>query len=550
VADVAGMPGIVEQIQLVAGLRWRILRNQMRRKNARLDLIGMIFAAFWSAVVTLGVSVAFYAGAYSALSTGHLEWMTLLFWGVFLFWQIFPIFVAGFGASFEFRTLLRFPLSLSAFYLIALAYGLGDFGALASICWLIAMTIGAGVANPGVLPAMLMIVVAFVVMNVTFERLLGSWLERLLARRFTRELIFGLFIVLSVSAQLIKPLYDRYERGALPVVAHVVPYLSFFPPALAGHGIAAAAGHGTSGLLSATAGLVLYVLVFSALLWRRCAAQYRGEELSESAAPARVAVRTSSKEEAEGDALGLLSPQVAAVVRKDVRYLRRNGFVMISLLMPPFLVLLFSSQFAGLHPSAIHHGVSPDLFFPGMMGYVMLMLMMPAYNCFAYEGRGMQTYFTAPLRFREVFLAKNLVQGGVLAFEVTLSIGVLAWRMGLPSPPVLVATLAAIVFAVSGQFSIANWTSLSFPRKLEFGSMRGQRNSGVAIWVGFGAQIVFAGTCSLILLIGRWSDSPWLPAEVFAGLAAASMAGYFAALDPLTKLAEEKKEVLIEALCK
>ena len=72
-------------------------------------------------------------------------------------------------------------------------------------------------------------------------------------------------------------------------------------------------------------------------------------------------------------------------------------------------------------PPCTHRGVSPELFFPGMMGYLILMLMTPAYNCFAYEGRGIQTYFTAPLRFRDVLLGKNLMHAGVLAFEIVLS---------------------------------------------------------------------------------------------------------------------------------
>ncbi len=549
-ADVAATLGIGEQIGLVASLRWRILRNYLRRKNTRLDLIGMIWAAIFAGIVVLALSFAFYWGAYSFLSGGHSAWMALLFWVIFLFWQVFPIFLAGFGATFEFRTLLRFPLSLGAFYLIGLAYGFADFAALASVCWLLAMTLGAAVANPGVLPAMLSIVALFLLMNVTLERLLGSWLERLLARRRTRELIFGLFILLSVSAQFIRPLVDRYEHGAPPAVLRFLPYLSLFPPALAGRAIAAAAGHQLSGVLQGVAGLVVYVLFLSALLWQRFATQYRGEELSEAAAPARAATRAISRRKASSDVLDLLSPQVAAVLRKDFRYLTRNGFVLVSLLMPPLLVLLFSSQFGGKHPSLAHSGVSPDLFFPGMMGYLMLMLMMPAYNCFAYEGRGIQTYFTAPLRFRDVFLGKNLVHASVLAFEMLVSVTVLAIRIGLPSPPALVATLAAVVFAVTGQFSIANWASLCFPRKLEFGSMRGQRNSGVAVWVGFGVQILLGGICSLILFMGRWTRSPWLPAEAFAGLAAAALAGYFASLDPLTQLAEKKKETLIEALCK
>jgi ABC-2 type transport system permease protein len=540
-ADVAGKLGVAEQVRLVAGLRWRILRNQLRKKGSRLDLIGMVWAAIFASLLVFGLSVAFYWGAYSSVSTGHLGWMTLLFWGIFLFWQIIPVFIAGFGATFEFRNLLRFPLSMSAFYLLALAYGLADFPPLAGVCWLLAITAGAAVADPPILPALLVIVVLFLLMNLTLERLLGSWFARLLARRRTREVIFGLIIMTSVCAQFIRPLVERYQHGAPPWMLQTLPYLSFLPPGLAGHAVAAAAEDRWAGVLFAAMGLVLYILLFGGLLWQRFAAQYRGEELSEAAAPARPSVQALSKQDANPGALDLLPPQVAAVLRKDFRYLTRNGFVAVSMLMPPLLVLLFSSQFAGRHPSVVHRGVSPDLFFPGMMGYLLLMLMMPAYNCFAYEGKGIQTYFTAPLRFGDVLLGKNLMHSVVLVVEAALSMSILAWRIGLPSTPVLIATFAGAAFSVIGQFAIANWTSVSFPRKLEFGSFRGQRNSGVAVWVGFGVQLLLASICSIILLLGKWTSSPWLPAGAFAGLAAASLAGYFASLDALTLLAEKKK---------
>jgi len=76
----------------------------------------------------------------------------------------------------------------------------------------------------------------------------------------------------------------------------------------------------------------------------------------------------------------------------------------------------FTAQFAGAHPWAIRTGVSTDTFFPAMIGYLLLMLMMPAYNCFAYEGKGIQTYFTAPVRFRDVFLGKNIMHMGILLY--------------------------------------------------------------------------------------------------------------------------------------
>jgi len=549
-ADVTQSVNVFEQIRLVAGLRWRILRNSLRKKNNRLDLIGLIFTGIFSGIVVIGLCFAFYAGAYAFLSRGHLEWMALLFWGIFLFWQLFPVFVAGFGASFEFRTLLRFPLNLRAFYIIGLAYGFADFSALASICWLLAMTAGAAVAKPGVLPAMLVIVAAFILLNATLERLIGSWLERLLARRRTRELFLGLFVLSMVSLNFLSPLMQRYGASARPVFLRVLPYFAWFPPSLAGRALAAIIRLQPAGFLLNSALLLLYLVLFSALLWCRFAAQYRGEEVSETAAPARIAVRPIAGKDHGPDRLSLLSPPVAAVVRKEFRYLTRNGFAYLTLLMPPLLIMIFSMNFAGRHPTVGGKGVSADIFFPGMMAYLILILMAPAYNSFAYEGRGIQTYFTAPLRFRDVLLGKNLMLVSVLSVEIALSIAMLAWRVGLPSAHMLVATCAAIIFTIVGQLTVANWSSITFPRKMEFGQMRGQRQSGMAVLVAFASQILMGGISAVILFTGNWTGNPWLPAEAFVLLAAAAVGGYFASLDALTKLAEEKKEGLIEALCR
>ena len=549
-ADVAQSVSILEQIRLVAGLRWRILRNSARKKSNRLDLIGLIVIGFFGSAVVIALSFAFYAAANAFLSKDRANWMGLLFWGIFIFWQALPVIVAGFGTNFEFRNLLRFPLNLRAFYIIGLAYGFADFPAISSVCWLLAMTAGAAVAKPGVLPAMVLIVAVFALLNVTLGRLIGSWLERLLARRRTRELFVGLFVLSMISLNFITPLMTRYGASVRPLFQRFLPYFSWLPPSLAGRALAAVAQLQPAAFLMSFSFLLLYLVLFSALLWRRFAAQYRGEELSETAAPARAAIRPLAAKDDGPDRLSLLSPQVAAIVRKEFRYLTRNGFAYLTLLSPPLLIIIFSMNFAGKHPTVGGRGISPDMFFPGMMGYLILILMAPAYNSFAYEGRGVQTYFTAPLRFREVFLGKNLMLISVLSLDIMLSMAMLVWRVGLPSAQMLVATCAAIVFTVVGQLSIANWSSISFPRKMEFGQMRGQRQSGMAVLVAFATQILLGGISATILFTGKWTGSPWLPAEAFAFLAVLAVGGYNASLDPLTKLAERKKESLIEALCR
>jgi ABC-2 type transport system permease protein len=185
-----------------------------------------------------------------------------------------------------------------------------------------------------------------------------------------------------------------------------------------------------------------------------------------------------------------------------------------------------------------------------VMAYLILMLLSPAYNSFAFEGHGIQTYFLAPLRMRDVLVGKNLFLAGLVGVELAISLSVLIWRIGFPGVPVFLSTVSVAAFGVTGQLTIANWSALSFPKKMEIGKLKGQRNSGVAVWTAFGVQILLGGIGTLVLLAGKWLENPWLPAIVFAALTAAALGGYFASLDPLSRLAEEKKELLIETLCR
>jgi ABC-2 type transport system permease protein len=230
--------------------------------------------------------------------------------------------------------------------------------------------------------------------------------------------------------------------------------------------------------------------------------------------------------------------------------LTRNGFSFITLLLPPVMVVFFSIQFAGNNSMVKEHGLPPQAFFPAAMAYLILILLSPAYNSFAFEGRGIQSYFMAPVRMRDILVGKNLFLVCVVGMELTVSLGVLVLRIGFPGFPLLLSTVAAAAFAVMGQLTIANWSALSFPKKMEIGKMKGQRNSGVAVWTAFGVQILIGGIATVVMLAGGWFGKPWLPAAVFAGLTAAALGGYLASLEPLSVLAERKKELLIETLCR
>ena len=544
------MPGLGEQLRLVAWLRLRSLRNSLHNKNRRLDLIGVLASGVFSSLLVIGVVIALFA-ATTYLFKNHQEgYLGLIFLALLVWWQLFPILLAGFAPQFSFRSLLRFPMRFPAFYFVGLAYGFADAAALAAMVWMMSMIAATVTAEPAAAPAMVLACLAFTALNVTIERLVGAWLEKLLSKRRSREVIFTFFILGMVSLQFLNPLLQKHGEEVKALVRSCLPYLWILPSSFAG-GFVARFSQGQWGAAAIRlAGLLGYVAVFSLLLWQRYAKLYAGEELSEGVAPAareKQAVRETSE---AGDSLGFLPPQVLAVYRKEILYLKRNTFLFFSLIIPPLMIFFFSMQFTGEHSGAFKKGLSPDMFFPGMMAYLVLILIAPSYNSFAHEGRGIQTYFTAPVRFREILLAKNLVTIVIVFAELAFSVVLVGLRVGWPSSPILFATLAAMVFSVVGQLTIANWSSISFPKKMEFGRMQGQRNSGMSVFLMLGVQLVLGGISALILFSGRWTGSPWLPAEVFAVLAAAALAGYFSSLDALTELAEKKKEVLMETLCR
>ena len=67
-----------------------------------------------------------------------------------------------------------------------------------------------------------------------------------------------------------------------------------------------------------------------------------------------------------------------------------------------------------------------------------------------------------------------------IAIEVAICGTVIGWRIGWPSVSTLFATLFALAFTLVAQLPVAKWASLSFPRKLECGSSKGQRQPAVS----------------------------------------------------------------------
>lgn len=553
-ADVVRPAGLTSQVLLIARLRWAIFRNRLRQRNAALELIGLIIIGLFSAVFILGIGAGVATGAYYLAAKSRFDLLAYLFWGIFLAWHLFPVMMSSFTIQFDFRSLLRFPLTLPAFYILSLAYGLADPAALGSLLWCLCLLGGIAVARPGLFPAALLVVAVFAAMNVVLDRMIGAWLERLLARRRAREALVALFILMMVGLQFSGMIGEHLGPRLFSGRLNLLPYLRPLPPSLAGAGLEAAAGGDPAMLFGATAGVAGYGVLFGYFLWRRLRAQYRGEDLSESRAPSKPApaAQQVAREAAAASALAAWLPgPVAAMAGKELHYLLRNTITLMNLFVPPLISVFLAYQVGHLSRLAARSAQTPmpsEFLFPGLIGYILLIVTAPAYNCFAYDGRGIQTYLVAPVRFSEILLGKNLATGLVLGFEALLTGTLLSFLIGRPPFAMLMATLGGLVFVALMQLTVGNLTSLYYPRRLEFGQLRNQRASGITVLILLGMQIGLILVVSGVFLLTRWLAGLWATFGLFVMLSVGAAAIYRAMLEKCSTIALAQREVLTEKL--
>jgi len=539
-------PGRQEQLRLVAWLRWRLFVNGLRTRRGKADLASKIILGVALGVVVLGVGPLVGGGSWYAIHKPQPYVLPGELWAIFVVWLMLPIFVSGFGAESNPGSLLRFPLRYSAFAVLALAHGAFDPVGVAAIYWLFAMLVGIAIASPGAALWAIPALAAFALFNLLVNRVIFAWLSHWLAKRRTREVLGLIFLLVMFSFQLCGPLSQRYGKTAMPVVLRLVAFGRFFPPGMAASMITTGHAGGVSRAALYFGGLAVFCLLFSWALSIRLRAEYRGENVSE----ARVEKTAAPTAVRAGFSVAGLSPAVAALLEKDVKYLIRNTTMFFTLAVPFILVVVMSLNKGSEHGSGPAFMRSGSTVFPLSVGYVMLVLVGFAYNVFGYDGAGVSVLFAAPVRFRDVVVAKNLLHALMVSVEVML-IGVLDWVVvGPVRGPIVFLTLLAAAGFILVNLAVGDLTSLYFPRKLNFGQMRRQQTSGVSILVSLGTQAVLAGLAFGFYLISdvtgnlSWCGIGFLVFDVLA------LVLYRRVLAAIDGLALKRRDALVNELCR
>jgi ABC-2 type transport system permease protein len=561
------------QLLAVAWLRWRIFVNSTFRrqpKNKR-QIAGLVFAILlrivvWPILALMMVGPIVGSGflAWLAISEGRPQGLAGLLLGIALLWQFVSINGLSIAASihsFDPASLVRFPLRFGRYFVLRSLLGLLTASTIVGSLALLAAALGIGIADASLALPALVAMAVYALMNIYLTRMIGAWMDRWLANRRFRE-IFSMIMALSFAAiQFMNlqraPMRAHGARSGLFLSAmhSSGPYVYWLPPGFAAQAILLAkhplAAFGQfAALLASTA---LFAAVFAIRLKKQFLGEYLSEgvsrRVSQQAAPrVRMPALEAAAQSAPAAAGAVFSSTVAACLRKDWIVLRSNGTQLIGMMTPLLLVAIFSmnrafsSSFSGY-------------FLPAAIAYTLLGVLGPLYNVFGADGRGAQLYLLAPIRMRDVVVAKNLMSLAMVVDEsgVAWIIICVFSRARIPVSA-QVSTALWTVFVVALNLAIGNLRSIQAPRYFVPGQSRQprggtptNRTSGLLVLgVLFGSMLLQIP----VAMASSYFELPWLGAWVFLPFAAAAVFAYAFVLRNVEHLILEHRDVFAEELCK
>ena len=564
------------QLVAIAWLRWRMFANGFRRQAASGKTAGFILSILlrmflWPILAFWVIGPAAGAGflAWRAIAHHHPERLIPLLAGIAILWQFISVNGAGMAATlstFDPASLLRFPLRFPRYLVLRLLLGLLTPSTMVGCLALFAAALGIAIADSSLAPAAFFVLAIYAALNIFFSRMIAVWMERWLSTRRAREIFTALMALFFVSFQLLnfhRPLKFRHPTGHpsaranswLNFLSGTHPFLNWLPPGFATGAILP--GHPLARLVQFAA-LLAWTALFLAAFAFRLHKQFLGEYISEGAprtAAVIAAPRTHPRPPTPTPAgvfdrqlatnnQQLLSPSVAACLRKEWVYLRGNSNQIIAMLTPLVFVFLFAKGMLARHPSYL---------LTGAIGYSMLGLLAALYNIFGADGAGVQLYLLAPVRLRDVILAKNIAGLALLGAEAVLAWCVVAAVATVPIPlSTQISTFLWVIFMLFANLTLGTLRSIQAPRKITLAQARRMRSPTAGKTSGLLVLAILFGSILLqvpVTLICRHFHNPWLAVVIFAPLAAIAVAAYALLLANVDRLILTHRDTFAQELC-
>ena len=558
----------VGQLRAIAWLRWRILANGFRRKGGAGELIGRIILFPFLLVLALLPTVAAGTLAWYFTSQNQLDRVVWILWGAVALTQLVNINLGQPGTAFDPTELIRFPMPLRRFVLVRLCFGLLAPGNLIVSFMSVAVVIGLSIARPPLWAPALVSMTAFAIVNVMFTRMIFAWIDRWLSTRRARELFTAFVFISSIGIQYLNVRFNpgfqpHHHHGAAlgeppgtrplaTMAERLQPYVFWMPPELTAGAILAADENQQPLWLAKTLATMAFAALFLAVYALRMRAEFRGENLSDAAVvPAIKAasppLRSTSPElpavaVSNRSGTAWVPGSLVPLLGKELLVLRRNVGLFYGLVAPAVMVFLFAGRVST-------HGNSHWVLL-GAVAYALLGIAPMSYNSFGYEGAGAQLYFFAPLRLREVFLAKNIFGLLLALLEIAFVMGITAFVAGRPHALDCVFALLWAVGTVFINTTIGNLRSVSAPKSVNPGRTLKKAQSAVSGYIAIGILLgcgAFGFGCEFL---GLYLKMSWLGLLLMTAFAVAGVAVYVAGLRGIETYTLDRRDTLFEELGK
>ena len=402
--------------------------------------------------------------------------------GYYLFWATLPL-STGSSRQFDPGNLLLYPISLRKLFAVDFLSEIASLQSVFAIPAIIAIGIGAGLAQGNLVGGLLISAVA-----AAFGVALSKWISISVGSLIRKKRSRGetLLALIGVVAGLGGALFGQIA----PVLfrhADSISTLRWTPPgALAyalTHGLRDGQRAGYALALVAVAAYTLILIAITYWLSRRAILgggrprRSRREPSQATTTPGVLPTRgpRSSNEVYTGWEIPLMSPALSGIVEKELRYILRNAQVRMMTVMPLILIVvrfMNKRRFDQVNSASLASDFSKygaGLIVTGGMLYVFLILAGLFCNLFAFERGGMRTLVLSPLDRKVILFGKN----------VAISIVALIFSVGLLVVDEVVfrdITLGALLFAVLSFMTfvpllsvMGNWFSLHFPKRMKFG---------------------------------------------------------------------------------
>ncbi len=548
------------QFIAIARLRWRITVNQFKRKGGAGELIGQILMYLLFAGVAFGLM--FFAGSMGFLvaNTGRLNRFDLVLWGIFALCQLTNIQIGQPGTVFDPTQLIRFPMRSRTYIAIRLFFGLLSPANILGAMLSFAAAVGIILAIPSLWFYAFASAIVFALTNALFSRMVFAWVDRWLSTRRAREVFTGCIFAFSIGIQWLNftfnPAYGHHKHStnamarigsAVTFYHRAQPIIGVLPPGLIATSLVRANQGHLFAFLGFAAACSFFALLFFAIFAWRMSIEFRGENLSDAA----NAVSTKPKAVTRHATLApQISPQrgfalpstIAAVIGKEFLQVRRNTGLFYGMIAPVAFVFIFAGKLATRS--------NASWVFPAALAYTLMGIAPLSYNSFGLEGAGAQFYFMAPIRLRDVFLAKNIVNFALAFIEIAAVFAIISYVALPPSPTVIAAAFLWAAATLMFSTTLGNRRSIMAPKKIDLGRTASKQASPLSGLISIGVLLASAAIGAGFLLLAIYLNALWLLLPILLAFALGALFLYMQGLGAIDSYALANRDTLFEELCK